>query len=1118
MNIRQKIEGKNFKDIELKKYYYNEYEYECIIAKMFQPSIATDVISDYYFIKLDANNAIPFVKDYKLNNFKKFQKQILSKTFYDYKSDLRWNLYLVFVFSRKNDKDLIKQIPYYDIENNDEFARKIFIEYGELDEFLEKDKIYSKALNQNNKEPINPVVDWWKILDEKGLTGVLFEEKLMKNIELYLDGKKITSKNKIKQDEKKQLKDKIIKHINKVTGLNTFRTHCFSSINEIYPGLINLIHGPNGSGKTSIIEGIEFAITNTTKKSELLQNYSESGIVQVECKTNTLEDIVLKSNKSNNTCKQLDKIWYNTPIIGKEKKIPFNNNFGHYNYFNSESAYTYAMEESRQQNDYEGIFSNIIFGEKVTEAEKRWMWYYDNFQKVSENILKEIERLRSEKENIQKELEKYKKKKTLKSDKVEELLKRIKFKNHDFKHEVILEKYKMIYETFDKLEDRMIKVRNGLTSKNVDSILAINDLISDYNKEITECNDNINKLNTNIINYQKNIESLIVESEKIDEEIEKDINEKEEYLATMNEWNEVKRIILNNDKFIEYKEIIKNNNILLEKKNNLKHAFSIYSKIIDLSENDVNILNLQDYKKINSLMKIKSLKIQDINKNISIIESDIIKVQQLKIDLKSLGEKIINISKNDNVCPFCGTLFDNYNTLADKITNNFKIESINDNYLYKLKKEKDELSDEVIKISKQISIENEKRINHELLMKCAEYINQCGIDKINLNQDISKILSSVKESINSLHEITKEIENNKFIINNYLQNYSFYEDIIERSEKFMRNRIYRQFIRKGSVIKFEGFLNKKIDDLIKKLSLNRQILEKNKKNIEIWNGRKERISDRIATKKESKNESNELLLDCKDLLKNIQILKDYFVIVSNTNIIELCNYYEKVVVALNILISQLTNNLKNEELNNKISDNEKKNKVLGKRFKRCNEALASFHKMKKLSNYSREFITENETKIKYIFRSLHRPKEFSNIKFGDHEIIITREYDNKEIGISQMSTGQRISLALSVMLSMYLAAPNVPMFLLLDEPVANMDDLHVLNLLDILRDIATTGTQIFFTTANPDVAGLFRRKFSFFGSQFRHFEISRKDEGASYINIYKYSYDSEDRIDLSNVS
>ena len=72
-----------------------------------------------------------------------------------------------------------------------------------------------------------------------------------------------------------------------------------------------------------------------------------------------------------------------------------------------------------------------------------------------------------------------------------------------------------------------------------------------------------------------------------------------------------------------------------------------------------------------------------------------------------------------------------------------------------------------------------------------------------------------------------------------------------------------------------------------------------------------------------------------------------------------------------------------------------------------------------------------------------------------------------------------------------------PPVVLIDDPIAHVDDLNSLSFLDYLREVAITGRrQIFFATANDKLATLFERKFDFLGSkEFRRFNLSRKIQG-----------------------
>lgn len=122
-----------------------------------------------------------------------------------------------------------------------------------------------------------------------------------------------------------------------------------------------------------------------------------------------------------------------------------------------------------------------------------------------------------------------------------------------------------------------------------------------------------------------------------------------------------------------------------------------------------------------------------------------------------------------------------------------------------------------------------------------------------------------------------------------------------------------------------------------------------------------------------------------------------------------------------------------------------------------------------------------------------------------------RSGTNEKVSMSKMSTGQKVCLALAFMFALYLSNENAPKVIMLDEPVANLDDLHMLNLLDLLRRLALADTQIFFTTANPDVAKLFRRKFSFLEEEFAFYRII--DTGKkTKINCESYKMDKEEPV------
>lgn len=133
-------------------------------------------------------------------------------------------------------------------------------------------------------------------------------------------------------------------------------------------------------------------------------------------------------------------------------------------------------------------------------------------------------------------------------------------------------------------------------------------------------------------------------------------------------------------------------------------------------------------------------------------------------------------------------------------------------------------------------------------------------------------------------------------------------------------------------------------------------------------------------------------------------------------------------------------------------------------------------------------------KMNRIFKLLICSDEYSELQLHKGEIVAIRSGTKEKVSMSEMSTGQKVCLALSFMFSLFMSNENSPNIIMLDEPVANLDDLHMLNLLDVLRRFAMAGTQIFFTTSNPNVAKLFRRKFSYLEEEFGVYRVSELED------------------------
>jgi exonuclease SbcC len=136
--------------------------------------------------------------------------------------------------------------------------------------------------------------------------------------------------------------------------------------------------------------------------------------------------------------------------------------------------------------------------------------------------------------------------------------------------------------------------------------------------------------------------------------------------------------------------------------------------------------------------------------------------------------------------------------------------------------------------------------------------------------------------------------------------------------------------------------------------------------------------------------------------------------------------------------------------------------------------------------------------INEAFVRIHSPNEYEYV--GSDGVLLRSKETHEDWSLDKVSTGQRAAFALSVFLAVNRTAAKAPPVILIDDPVAHVDDLNALSFLDYLRDLAVTSKkQVFFATADARVASLFARKFGFLGDDFKRIDLVRDVQvGAPY--------------------
>ncbi|OUL99994.1 AAA family ATPase [Variovorax sp. JS1663] len=146
-----------------------------------------------------------------------------------------------------------------------------------------------------------------------------------------------------------------------------------------------------------------------------------------------------------------------------------------------------------------------------------------------------------------------------------------------------------------------------------------------------------------------------------------------------------------------------------------------------------------------------------------------------------------------------------------------------------------------------------------------------------------------------------------------------------------------------------------------------------------------------------------------------------------------------------------------------------------------------------LENATREALDAIGDQINEVFSRIHSPREYEYV--GSPDVLLQTADGHDARTLDQVSTGQRSAFALSIFLARNCTAASAPPVLLIDDPIAHVDDLNALSFLDYLRDLAVnSGRQIFFATADTRVASLFSKKFSFLGESFKTISLVRSPQ------------------------
>lgn len=969
-----------------------------------------------------------------------YQDELLAKDYFSHPGSLQWNYYLTFVTENLSKQDSAKKA----IEEDVKYTRKFVIEDSQVEDFIKfSDLDVSKDSDTSN----NLLGRWLKKIDEANLSGIYQEEPRAKVIRDYLNGEKSTCDSRT--SNARTVETEKSPYIKAIT-LEKYRDW---PPRGTYPcGPVNLITGANGVGKTSLLESIEYFFCGKTKRN--LDQHIEEGSFSVdfEDEKGPQPFKVLSTSEYQDRSSQ----WFRKPT---SRGNSLYEGFNQLIFYNSDAAFSLANTDDNKK-VFEAM-SSLALGEEANRISARIEAFAQDFER-------EVSLHKNRKQKAQQILDQ---EMTI----IDELTKQTSEQPEEVKALIVsvLQKLKMKDADFES---------PSATARTTKSVRLVLSQLSSIRSELNWIPvPSIHSIEIEVTRYrtaQKHTERKEAELGSL----AMCAQDQESILAKLrHESDNLKKLL----KFFKsgYFELTEN----LEKS---AKAYEPNDKKLELIESlDLKaILKLDQTKTMFVIAEEVSKELEAVDKQakflddqLESISSQVSQLVQLSESIKKMGQDFIEVEPSAKACPLCNTPYPSgelkkrIHLPASKAGDARGIPELQSS-LVKLKIKKQELQE-----LKMVVTMYQKKLQE--IMKVGLTVDDTKSLELQLNQ-----IYMAQEKLKSQQALTQQLEKTFERLNEK----GFNEEtwgLLKADLKFVSRPI-----KQGAAYNAE-LIEKAIATIQSEVEATHKMSTKQKDATENIKSQfieaMKKIFGPTVNVSQKAEEIDSKLVTLYRALEQVAPLQFSIELSNNSDFSAICTdlkraeeWIEKLSI-LNKVEGDRAAKLATAQ--QKASDYDKELNSTTKAYAlatSAHQALTTILEKDSKATAVANFVENNHTTIVNIFKKIHAPNEFDDIQFertGEDSYCINL-YRNREktwVGLSKVSTGQRSALALSVFLALNLRVTGGPRLLLIDDPVAHVDDLNTLSFLDYLREIVVKNKrQLFFATASRKLASLFEMKFS----------------------------------------
>ncbi len=984
--------------------------------------------------------------DFGPKKLENYLEKYLLKDYYSHSGPLQWNFYYAFISTQTTISKA--QHRKADIEKDELYSRKFVWSPAELDSWLTRIDQLSHPVAKKIEQDLSGV--WINRLKENKLDAIFLDGSIEQGVTSYMNGKpKIAPADPVGNTKTPSGSNPPISLIRRLT-VHQFRD-CHNGKHYDF-GQVNLLVGVNGSGKTSLLEAIELLLCGRSYRNK---NASVDN-VEIEALIDGYRKPLLFSQGSLKTYKQRDKEWYNN---ADQKFNRLDVSFSKFNFYNTDAAYILAnpRKSEKEETSIRHAFEAIALGQNVNDLESDMVKYLERFKKEKRGYEKQVNETESEVKKERKLINDI----AAITDNPATFLAAI-FKDASKKKWVLgtTKKETALQKIFASADAHLKSLSQLLKWSSITTRGELLETLTTYRQALKRYK-----------NIEKDIRIKEVAASKNTAELFS-LQELLELLEELTTYYRFKRLG-------ELPGLAKKIETLNAELKNLQRLQQISTEITAANNKITGSKKLKDLNvTCSTKTKNAEVKLSQLTARRELLMQGINQLDRLIKEIKSRGLEFSKLEPNSKECPLCHAEYESAE-LVRRIQQSKRV--------IRSSSQIDVLEQNISDIKKEIKLLGEER---KILDKYKQaYLILFAGDQY--DRSVTVIQSTMKKQLLRLTPIQKELESLRHLTEQAKASgvdEDRFEELQDEADLHgLKIKTVTSFDKQHQQLKRNiASLQKLAQELTKSI----RTLSDDKNKLLVGLSISHKQSEQLNSRTGSLEEADKL---CEKLL----LLKTYRNNVSFGDIKSELEGLKKMLHDYEEMHNRKSSNdLRLQASNKRMAELTQKlaaAKLLLERANTAENVISTLMTEHKKTTYLKQFVEGNKDEILEIFRMIHMPHQFEDLLFDNDGSVQLVRKNKRTSSLSEISTGQRSALSLSVFSALNRKLKNGPNLLMFDDPVANVDDLNVLSYFDYLREVAVKGgRQIFFATANENLAFLFSQKFQFLQKEFVTISLGEK--------------------------